>query len=521
VSGLRSPLFFLILAVYLLAGTLFATLTPNWQAPDEPAHYNYVRYLANQAGFPELVSGCYNQAYLQQLTSRRFPPELAVKDICYEFHQPPLYYLVATPLFILTGGSLTLLRLFSAGLGAGVVTLAFLIGRAVFPGQDSVAYGSMALVAFVPMHLVMLAAVNNDALAELILAALMLLLTRRIRSNREPTRRDNVGLGLILGLGLITKTTVYIAVPLILVALWLEAARTEGNAIPGATQVPLSLRPILRPAARAQWVKPALIIYGLAFGLALPWYIRNASLYGNFDLLGLGRHNQVVVGQLRTADFLAQVGWQSYIREFITTTFQSFWGQFGWMAVPMSNRVYLALTLLSLTAVGGLVELVKSGGKRQGLRANPLSAHYAAYTRRYQALILLALTIGLMLLGYGWYNLEFKQFQGRYLFPALIPIGLFFTLGLRTALSWSGRWWLVVGLALALAGITLLGVWSGDVDKWSVLMTGLGLGLAAGRIWLARYWFIPTSWLITAIYAGLALLALLSPFWYVIPYLSP
>ncbi len=74
VSGWPSPLFYIILTVYLLAGVLFATLTPHWQAPDEPAHYNYVRYLAAQSGFPELTSRCYDQAYLEQLKSRYFPP---------------------------------------------------------------------------------------------------------------------------------------------------------------------------------------------------------------------------------------------------------------------------------------------------------------------------------------------------------------------------------------------------------------------------------------------------------------
>ena len=38
----------------------------------------------------------------------------------------------------------------------------------------------------------------------------------------------------------------------------------------------------------------------------------------------------------------------------------------------------------------------------------------------------MALTIVLMGLGYIGYNLEFVQFQGRYLFPALIPWASFF-----------------------------------------------------------------------------------------------
>ena len=235
---IRSPLFILILLTYLLAGGLYAGLTPAWQAPDEPAHYNYVRYLSAQGTLPELVDGCYDQAYLSELTSRRFPPDLSLDAVCYEFHQPPLYYMLQTPLFLISGGSLLVLRLFSVLLGAGVVLLAFLIGRTAFPDQPAIAYGAMAFVAFVPMHVAILSSVNNDSLAELILAAILLLLVQRlVRTNnpQPPTTtyqlpltkyrlsRPDLILGILLGLGLVTKLTVYIAVPLVAVALWLAA----------------------------------------------------------------------------------------------------------------------------------------------------------------------------------------------------------------------------------------------------------------------------------------------------------
>lgn len=307
--------------------------------------------------------------------------------------------------------------------------------------------------------------------------------------------------------------------------------------------------------SRVEWpllAKQILLIYGLALAIALPWYGRNARLYGNFDLLGLARHNAVVVGQLRTADFLAEVGWRTYLNNFITTTFHSFWGQFGWMAVPMSERVYLALTLLMLTALGGIVGYVMwdmgyekdvskfhaSAHRRPwsgppvgrgpvrslplgGISGQPpLGTYQALCTTQCQALALMALTVGLMGLGYLWYNLEFVQFQGRYLFPALIPLGLFFSLGLQEALSPRWAWWLAGGLALALGWLMVASLLSGDLDKWAVLITGLLLGLAAARAWLAPRWLVPASWLMAACYAGLALLTLVSPFWYVVPYLS-
>ncbi len=58
----------------------------------------------------------------------------------------------------------------------------------------------MAFVAFGPMHVAMLASVNNDALAELILAALLLLLTRRLLASGQSTTWNDITLGILLGL---------------------------------------------------------------------------------------------------------------------------------------------------------------------------------------------------------------------------------------------------------------------------------------------------------------------------------
>src|SRR5205814_3754384 len=48
----------LILALALVAYAALAigylTLTPIWQNPDEPAHYNYVAFIAQTGGLPEL-----------------------------------------------------------------------------------------------------------------------------------------------------------------------------------------------------------------------------------------------------------------------------------------------------------------------------------------------------------------------------------------------------------------------------------------------------------------------------------
>lgn len=497
-SAGRLFLFAAILTTYLVAGILYISFTPAWQAPDEPAHYNYVRYLASNTSFPELTSGCYNEAYLNTLKSQNFPPELSVDTVCYEYHQPPLYYLLATPIFVVSNGSLPAMRLFSLLLGAGVVTLAFLTGKTIFPNTPSLAFGTMAFVAFVPMHVAILSSVNNDALAELILAAILFVLAQRIMQPESRSTKNSLLAGALLGLGLITKTTVYIAVPIVAVALL-------------ATELPKQTDKVFK----INWkrlLKHAAIIYGLALLIALPWHIRNATLYGNLDILGLQRHDEIVVGQLRTTDYLAQVGPTNYISNFATTTFHSYWGQFGWMAVPMDQRTYTLLGVLILVATGGLIGFSFAA-------FTPAPASIPPTSAQSRSLWLMASAIFLMALAYGWYNLGFVQFQGRYMFPVLLPAGVLFSLGLYEALSQRWARWLAGGLVLALMWVAVTSLLNGGLDKWAILFIGLTLIVSVARIILLSYWPVITRAMFVACYTGLALLTLMSPFWFIAPYL--
>jgi 4-amino-4-deoxy-L-arabinose transferase-like glycosyltransferase len=472
----------LIVSFYLLVGGLYAVYTPVWQAPDEPAHYNYVRYLVEKGHFPVLHYGDYPHTYLEQIKSARFPPDMPVEPIRYEFWQPPLYYMLATPIYRLFDGALVPLRLFSVALGAGVVVAAYAIVLAIRPADRTLALATSAFVAFVPMHLTMMASVNNDALAELLIAVVML---RLMRLSHQSTDRDEASphlsylliTGVLLGLGLVTKATVYVVIPPALVALVLIQE--------------------CRPAILA---RRALALFGPALALVIPWFVRNVAFYGWPDLLGTRNHAAVVVGQLRTADYLSTVGWGTYLKNFLTTSFHSFWGQFGWMAVPMDERIYLALGLLSALMVAGCVLML--------WRASLFST----------SAILVALWLLFTSLVYLGYNISLVQFQGRYLFPMLVPIGCLGTLGLREILS--RRWtWIaagVCGLAALVVGVG--GALGGHVDKWELLIIG-GAALAL----IVRRW-LPAGldgWVLATPLAGLAGLSVYSLFVFIVPYLRP
>jgi hypothetical protein len=191
----------IILTAYLVLGTIYALATPPWQVPDEPAHYNYVRYLAEHRRLPELRVGDYPADYLEEIKSERFPPTMSIDTIRYESHQPPLYYAwmaLVYALLVPLGAPMPLaLRLATLLLGAGLPWLAYRVGRSLAPADPVPALGAAAFAATLPMHLAMSAAVNNDVLSNLLLTFIAWRLLVILRSGW--TLRRGLVVGVALG----------------------------------------------------------------------------------------------------------------------------------------------------------------------------------------------------------------------------------------------------------------------------------------------------------------------------------
>lgn len=392
----------LILVNYLLVGGLYAGQVPAWQAPDEPAHYNYVRQLAD-GRFPIMAPGDYDQTYLDEIREAKFAPQYAIEAIEYEDWQPPLYYLLLTPVYLLTNGSLLALRLVSLLLGAGVIFLAYQTARLLFPQAAWVAWSTAVFVAFIPQHVAMLASVNNDSLSELMIALLLYLTLRWVTRDGirklGDDRRWLIGLGLVLGFGFLTKATVYLMAPVLGIVLLWQYWRTWPRLF-----------------------QAGVLLFAPAFMLGAIWWVRNIVVYGGLDILGKAAHDVVVVGQPRTIDWVARYGLDGTLQRFFQTTFNSFWGQFGWMAVPMNQprAIYLLLLALVVAAVLGL------------LLYRFTTTQVPVQFRSRLPVLILWLVFLLTLTIHVGYNVTFVQHQGRYLFPALIPIALGFSLGLGT-----------------------------------------------------------------------------------------
>ncbi len=396
-----------ILWVIVIAGLALAAgyaigVTP-WNAPDEPAHYNYVKYVATTGELPVLKPGDWNSALLDKLKSAKFPPSESIDSIRYESWQPPLFYLLASPIYDATARlpleqRVDALRLLSVAISGVTVLLIFLAVRKVFPGELPLQLAVAGFAAFLPMRSAIAGSIDNDALAEMV-STLILLQLIWIISSGFGTRRA-IFLGITLGAALLTKATIYEFVPLAVVV----AA--------------------LSPLAKGKGGNNRWRLLGITVGVAAVisgwWFIRNAMVYGGVDIFGAARHDQVVVGQPRTGQVNAAA--LSYLG---TTLFKSFWGQFGWMGVLIDERLYFVLEIVTGVAVFGLLLFFWRVVVSKGL----LSPQQRAYLALMGAAIVLVLAV------LGYYNLTFVQAQGRYLFPAILPIALFLMLGLRELMA--------------------------------------------------------------------------------------
>jgi hypothetical protein len=279
-------------------------------------------------------------------------------------------------------------------LGAVLLLVAFAAVNAVFSSQPAIALAATAFIAFLPQHVAMTAGVNNDVLGELVVAAVLWRLVRY--ASRGGDRPWDVGV--LLGLALLTKTTAYISLGTAVVAVAIRWRREQRAWRWAFSQL-------------AWMLVPALVLSAF-------WFVRNVVTYGWPDLLGLGRHEEVVAGQPRTSDWLAQMGAIDLVRQLVRTTFRSFWGQFGWMGVPMPVRIYQALTVFEVVVMGGFLWWLSDR------RRPPLGAAERVGVE------LMAVSCLFTTLAFLWYNLTFVQHQGRYLFTALIPIATAVALGM-------------------------------------------------------------------------------------------
>ncbi|MBE1876388.1 DUF2142 domain-containing protein [Myceligenerans pegani] len=370
----------LITALVAASATCWAVLTPAFRAPDEVQHLNSTLRLAYGGGWPApgeaLVSPGVDAArdeaaldtdvpgrYLDRDDKDQYvdvPPTpddertivgpgnaLAdivapgtdtstwdVEEIDQMTQHPPLYYAVAAGWLHLTGlvearwdHQVLALRLLDVLLFTPVPLLAAGAARLV-TGSRAAALVAASFPLLLPQIGHIMGSVTNDALVVLTGAAAAYLCARVVSG--DPRRRTALILGVVVGVGLLTKVMAAFTVPVVVVA-YLLTVSGQGR-------------------GRRAWLM--LLALGVAFALGGWWWLRNLMEFGAVQPVGIPERFEPVEDR---------GPWY-----FVSTTVRhltwSFFGSFGLLDVRVPDGVYWtgAIVLAALCVVA----LLRVPGRR-------------------------------------------------------------------------------------------------------------------------------------------------------------
>jgi 4-amino-4-deoxy-L-arabinose transferase-like glycosyltransferase len=316
-------------------------------------------------------------------------------------------------------------RFFSILCGVAALLLIYRTARLLFPKDRVIALLAVGLAALTPTHIAITSTVNNDVLLEGCFSASLLLLFSGFLSGFG--RRTSLMLGLAVGAAILTKATGLLLLPIVLFALflmWRSGASWRSLATEGG------------------------IVLAIVVLLSGWWFARNQMLYG--QPLPLRLFASDFGGTAMAAPRVeAMGGWGNYYAQAALWTFYSYWAVYGTArdairGIPrfLPDQIYLLLGIACACAACGLARLHL---KRKELFTLP----------QLRSLWVSFLTIALVGLAYLAFIAKYFQMQGRYLFPAMLPITLVFALSYRGLFP--ERWKNAAsGMLLSLLGVVAI-----------------------------------------------------------------
>lgn len=456
-----------ILMMFLALCLVYNVTVPLGEAPDELAHFQFIKYILRTHRLPQTAG------------------ERAAAG--YKGHEPPLYHLIGAiaTAWVDTSDSPTLklldpnlyprhsiptevliehavmhtadedlpyrgtvlswhlIRLLSTIFGIATITTTYAIARCLYPDEPWVAAGAAAVNAFIPQFIYISAMINNDNLAIALTSLILLVMVRILREKRRFL--DYVVLGILLGLTRLTKFYTLILLPLALVVIVVA---------------------FFRRRALRDLVIGGLCTIVLSIVIAGPWlsYIRPLSerTPGSSELPSFLLWLDVVhmerwftsVGEGTAGTGLAAFPgaiisfFQHEPARWATLLFKSFWAFYGPMTVQAGTWVYIMAALLCALSLVGLLVRAYRHIQRPGPRDRDL------------ALLLLVLQflafLGVEAMFYGVMTRLPDTAQGRHLFPAISGFAILLFVGLW---EWTGQKqaaYLTAGIGGALCLLSLI-----------------------------------------------------------------
>jgi 4-amino-4-deoxy-L-arabinose transferase-like glycosyltransferase len=326
----------------------------------------------------------------------------------YAANHPPLYYAIMAPIYKATD-SLSLeaqqyaLRAAAIPIGLLVVWLTYLMAGLLFPGDRFMLTVAPTFVAFQTQFSYESAMVNNDILLIGIFSLLVYLLIRGIR--RGFSLESTAVIGLVFGLGLLSKASMLSAAPLIAIAIIFGV---------GARRL-------------RTWISLGAVTIAVAALVSWPWYVFLYRTYGN--LSGLK--------QIKALQYLWTYRFESppsipdllFNKGFAEMRWKETWGEFGWRLIHLDTWVLTVIGIpLLIMAVAAVAALIVAT-----IRRYSNGAVESAALGREQILGLWVL-LAVCVVAYGamlQFGTDFKLTQARYYFNAVGAIAILLAFGLR------------------------------------------------------------------------------------------
>jgi 4-amino-4-deoxy-L-arabinose transferase-like glycosyltransferase len=231
-----------VLALAVLAGVTVVRFGV-WAAVDEAAHYDYLLTVAEDHRLP--LIGDSNHEVTREISFRTYPrpsgrdpAALGLAGHSYEAFQPPLYYLLAAPAFMLRSDHLQkvkAVRAFDALLLLLAAGAVWWLAGLVAPQRRELAAAAGLSVLLWPGVVVRAVTISPTAL-ELVLAIVLLGVLWRIHAGAG--RRWMAAAGALLAACLLTKATLVYLVPL---AAFVLVRRRDARGLALATAIGLLL----------------------------------------------------------------------------------------------------------------------------------------------------------------------------------------------------------------------------------------------------------------------------------------
>ncbi len=424
--------------------------TPLWENIDEPGHFQYAKFVAENHRLPSKTHEL---------------PKLSAEDVnCVNVRcvgrgtvtdQPPLYYVLAAlfiggidlneyvswvpnPFFTwpnhpLRNGiaiqTLTdawpyrgmvlgahIIRAVSGLMGAGTLVVIYFAGVSL-TRQHAFGLAAAALAGLTPGYLLSTASISNDNAAALT-GSLGLLCAVRTLTSKARRWFWLAMYGVALVLGIAAKDSLVFLVPVgFVLVLTLAFGAGEGA-----------------------WTRVGLVLGSIATGAgaigiaALVWPTPLRKLMDSLSKVPQVVHTSIAnPGCSYRCPLPLQGIWGG-----VPNMFETYWGSFGWETFHLPPPFYRPFLFFSLLAVVGVaVALV-----RAGRRTHTPDFHLPAFGVLAAAFVILLLVV--VYYDMAGHN-DGGTTHGRFLFPALLSSSIFLAAGLWSLPRW-GRWWALHGL---------------------------------------------------------------------------